>query len=105
MRAKTYDAFCPTSGSISWCMTRVELPLRSVAELLGHQSMKMTMRDAHLSPAFLSAEVCLLDPLTTPGFDSLVAMSDALIRPRTLKRDRRLAPWWNGSGTGIRPLG
>ena len=36
--------------------------LRSVAELLGHQSMKMTMRYAHLSPAFLSAEVSLLDP-------------------------------------------
>jgi hypothetical protein len=28
----------------------------------GHQSMKMTMRYAHLSPAFLSAEVNLLDP-------------------------------------------
>ncbi len=36
--------------------------LRSVAELLGHQSMKMTMRYAHLSSAFLSAEVSLLDP-------------------------------------------
>jgi Phage integrase family len=33
--------------------------LRSVGELLGHQSMKMTMR-YHLSPGFLSAEVSLL---------------------------------------------
>src|SRR5438093_6266022 len=36
--------------------------LSSVAELPGHQSLKMTMRYAHLSPAFLSAEVSLLDP-------------------------------------------
>jgi hypothetical protein len=36
--------------------------LRSVAVLLGHQSMKTTMRYAHMSPAFLAAEVSLLDP-------------------------------------------
>ena len=47
----------------SWLMMR-GASLRSVAELLGHQSMKMTMRYAHLSPAFLSAEVSLLDPPT-----------------------------------------
>src|SRR5437867_5505496 len=45
----------------SWLMMR-GASLRSVAELLGHQSMKMTMRYAHLSPTFLSAEVSLLDP-------------------------------------------
>ena len=39
----------------SWLMMR-GASLRSVAELLGHQSMKMTMRYAHLSPAFLSAK-------------------------------------------------
>jgi hypothetical protein len=43
--------------------------LRSVAELLGHTSMKMTMRYAHLSPAFLSAEVSLLDPLKPQSAD------------------------------------
>jgi hypothetical protein len=41
--------------------------LRSVAELLGHPSMTMAMRYAHLSPAFLTAEVRLLDPPTPPS--------------------------------------
>jgi predicted nucleic acid-binding protein len=50
----------------SWLMMRAA-SLRSVAELLGHQSMKMTMRCAHLSPAFLSAEVSLLDPPPPPA--------------------------------------
>jgi hypothetical protein len=50
----------------SWLMMR-GASLRSVAELLGHTSMKMTMRYAHLSPAFLSAEVSLLDPPTPPS--------------------------------------
>jgi integrase len=50
----------------SWLMMR-GASLRSVAELLGHQSMKMTMRYAHLSSAFLSAEVSLLDPPPPPS--------------------------------------
>ena len=44
----------------SWLMTR-GASLRSVADLLGHQSIKMTMRYAHLSPTLLTAEVALLD--------------------------------------------
>jgi len=48
--------------------------LRSVGELLGHQSMKMTMRYAHLSPAFLSAEVSLLDPPAQPKVDPPAAL-------------------------------
>ena len=52
----------------SWLMMR-GASRRSVAELLGHTSMKMTMRYAHLSPAFLSAEVSLLDPPKPPSVD------------------------------------
>ena len=35
--------------------------LRAVADLLGHRSLRMVMRYAHLSPAYLAAEVGLLD--------------------------------------------
>jgi hypothetical protein len=35
--------------------------LRAVAELLGHRGLRMVMRYAHLSPAYFSAEVSLLD--------------------------------------------
>ena len=44
---------------MSWLMMAGASP-QSVAALLGHASMKMTMRYAHLSVAFLSAEVSLL---------------------------------------------
>jgi hypothetical protein len=47
----------------SWLMVR-GASLRAVAELLGHRGLRMVMRYAHLSPAYLSAEVRLLD---SPG--------------------------------------
>jgi len=45
----------------SWLVMR-GASLRAVSELLGHQTMQMTMRYAHLSPGFLSNEISLLDP-------------------------------------------
>ena len=40
--------------------------LRSVADLLGHRGLRMVMRYAHLSPAYLAAEVGLLDAPVQP---------------------------------------
>ena len=44
----------------SWLVMR-GASMRAVSELLGHQSMQMTMRYAHLSPGYLKNEVSLLD--------------------------------------------
>jgi integrase len=90
----------------SWLMMR-GASHRSVADLLGHQSLKMTMRYAHLSPAFLSAEVSLLDPPASRNAKSKRARKGQ----RPPKRDQRGAkvvkfpkesgsPHWTISATG-----
>ena len=46
----------------SWLVMR-GASIRAVSELLGHQSMQMTLRYAHLSPGYLKAEISLLDDI------------------------------------------
>ena len=49
----------------SWLVMR-GASVRAVGELLGHHTMQMTMRYAHLSPGFLSTEIGLLDGMVDP---------------------------------------
>jgi hypothetical protein len=55
--------------------------LRAVAELLGHQGLRMVMRHAHLSPEYLKSEIGLLD---TPA----LARSDKRARKGNVRRKR-----------------
>jgi integrase len=49
----------------SWLVMR-GASVRAVGELLGHHTLQMTMRYAHLSPGFLSTEIGLLDGVVGP---------------------------------------
>lgn len=45
------------------------VPLAAVSELLGHTSVAMTMRYAHLSPKHLTEAVGMLDGESSPSLD------------------------------------
>ena len=72
----------------SWLVMR-GASLRAVGELLGHQTLQMTMRYAHLSPGYLTNEIQLLDG-PAKGKRARKGQS-ARTRRRTASKTRRIA--------------
>ena len=58
--------------------------MRGVQELVGHQSLAMTQRDSHLTPASLDATIRLLDSRPTRR-----AVGDSLETPEAPERNSR----------------
>ena len=65
----------------SWLMMK-GASLRAVAELLGHRGLRMVLRYAHLSPAYLTAEVRLLDVTPPRGDDERARKGQGARAPR-----------------------
>jgi site-specific recombinase XerC len=68
-----------TSCVITFCshLAMQGAPMRGVQELVGHQSLAMTQRYSHLSPAALDATIRLLENRAT-----LRAVGDSLETPK-----------------------
>ena len=75
----------------SWAIQR-GATLPELKDLLGHSSLAMVMRYAHLSPAFLSAEVSLLDPPLSPS-PSTAPSPEKGNKRKGKKRAKRLPRW------------
>jgi Phage integrase family/Family of unknown function (DUF5372) len=79
----------------SWLMMKGG-SLRAVAELLGHRGLRMVMRYAHPSPAYLMAEVGLLDP-PPPRNRQRAKKGQRVRRPQTSGAKGVKFPRGNGS--------
>ncbi len=66
----------------SW-LTMAGVPLRTVSELLGHSSIEMTARYAHLSPGHLAGAVELIETVENEGTAPLKRHLEAALLPFT----------------------